>query len=160
MSSCVYTLQDNSELEKLSGKVLAGTAKSWNKPFTHITLRTGVFGRVDLLPYISILNLNIYYRFCGFQSSLLLIYFLCGPDTVRIRFVTIHFRDRRAAVSLRYRNRAEITVVMCELQPYPIWFSCRHKSYPVSIRFLGNCPPIPPLSHHFAGRRAVSQKPN
>ena len=26
-----------------------------------------------------------------------------------IRYVTLHFRDRRCAASLRYRNRAEIT---------------------------------------------------
>ena len=31
------------------------------------------------------------------------------------RYVTIHYEDRRGvANSLRYRNRAEITVLMCE----------------------------------------------
>lgn len=42
-----------------------------------------------------------------------------------------HFRDRRGVASLRYRNRAEITVLVCEEKPYPVWFSCWHKSYPV-----------------------------
>ena len=28
--------------------------------------------------------------------------------------VTLSFRDQRRAASLRYRNRAEITVLMCE----------------------------------------------
>ena len=47
------------------------------------------------------------------------------------KYVTLHFRDRRGAASLRYRNRAEITVLMCKHKPYPVWFSCRRKSYPV-----------------------------
>ena len=29
--------------------------------------------------------------------------------------MTLHFRDRRGAVSLRYSNRAEITVPMCDM---------------------------------------------
>ena len=29
--------------------------------------------------------------------------------------ITLHFRDRRGAVSLRYSNRAEITVPMCDM---------------------------------------------
>ena len=53
--------------------------------------------------------------------------------TVPTRQLTIYFRDQRGAASLRYRNAAEITVVICELKSYQIWFSCRHKSFPVSI---------------------------
>ena len=37
------------------------------------------------------------------------------------RYVTLHFRDRRDAALLRYKNRIKITV-MCEQKP---------KSYPV-----------------------------
>ena len=49
-----------------------------------------------------------------------------------IRYVTLQFRDRRGAASPCYRNRAEITVLyVCEQKPYPIWFSCWCKSYPV-----------------------------
>ena len=32
-------------------------------------------------------------------------------------YVNLHLRDRRGAASLRYRNRAEITVVRCEQKP-------------------------------------------
>ena len=35
------------------------------------------------------------------------------------------------AASLRYRNRAEIFVLMCKQKPHPLWFSIRRKSYPV-----------------------------
>ena len=42
-----------------------------------------------------------------------------------IRYVT------PGAASLRYRNRAEIFVLICEQKPYPLWFSIRRKSYPV-----------------------------
>ena len=45
--------------------------------------------------------------------------------------MTLHFRDRRrGASSLDYRNRAQITILMCEQKFYLVWFSCRHKSYP------------------------------
>ena len=50
----------------------------------------------------------------------------CGTDS--IRYVTLHFRDQRYTASLRYRNRAEITVLVCERKPYPVLFSCRFKS--------------------------------
>ena len=33
--------------------------------------------------------------------------------------MTLHFRDRYGATSLYYRNRAEITVLMCEQKPSP-----------------------------------------
>ena len=34
--------------------------------------------------------------------------------------VTLNFRDRRGAASLRYRNRTEITVLMCEQISYSV----------------------------------------
>ena len=47
--------------------------------------------------------------------------------------VTLHFRDRSGAcaVFFRYRNGAEITVLICDQKPYQEWFSCRRKSSPV-----------------------------
>ena len=42
----------------------------------------------------------------------------------------------RSALLLRYRNRAEITVLECEQKPYAVWFSCR-RSYRQPISFLG-----------------------
>ena len=35
------------------------------------------------------------------------------------------------AASRSYRNRAKITVLMCEQKPYPVWFPRRRKSYAV-----------------------------
>ena len=35
---------------------------------------------------------------------------------------------RRGAASPRYRNRAKITVLMCQQKPYPVRFSCPRKS--------------------------------
>ena len=49
-------------------------------------------------------------------------------DTEPIRYVTLHFRDRRGAVSLRPRNCTEITVLMSKQNPHPEWFSCRRKN--------------------------------
>ena len=50
-------------------------------------------------------------------------------DTEPIRYATLHFRDLRRAASLR--NRAEITVLICEQKLYPVEFSCRRKSHAV-----------------------------
>ena len=49
------------------------------------------------------------------------------------------YRSARAA-SLRYRNRAEITVFMCQRKSYAVWFSCwrMRKSYPVWCEDLSN----------------------
>ena len=48
-----------------------------------------------------------------------------------IRCATLHFPIRRCAASLRHRNRAEITVLVCEQNPSPVWFAWLRKSYPV-----------------------------
>ena len=40
-------------------------------------------------------------------------------------------RDRCGTAPLRYWNRAEITVLMCEQNSYTVWFSCWRKRYPV-----------------------------
>ena len=41
---------------------------------------------------------------------------------------TIHSHHRRGAASPRYRNRAKITVFMCQQKPFPVWFSFPRKS--------------------------------
>ena len=46
-----------------------------------------------------------------------------------IQYVTLHFQNQPSAGSLRYRNHAKITVLLCEQKPYPVWFSCQCKSY-------------------------------
>ena len=43
------------------------------------------------------------------------------------RYMVINWRDGRGADSHRYRNRAEITVVICEQKPCPVWFLCQKK---------------------------------
>ena len=45
--------------------------------------------------------------------------------------MTLHHRDRRGAASPCYRDRATTSVLMCKQKPYPVWFSCRCKSYMV-----------------------------
>ena len=54
---------------------------------------------------------------------------LSGIVWTPIRYVTLHSSDRRGVASLRYRNRAQITVLMCKQKPYLVWFPCQHKSY-------------------------------
>ena len=59
-------------------------------------------------------------RLCSHHNRWLFV-----PTTKAIRYImntysiydsmTLHFRDRRGAVSLRYSNRAEITVPMCDM---------------------------------------------
>ena len=79
--------------------------------------------------------LKIYCLHSGFQSSLLFTHFRHVPNTCShcskvCHYTTPHFRDQRRAASLsRDRNRAEITVPMCEQKPYPEEFSCRRKRY-------------------------------
>ena len=43
-------------------------------------------------------------------------------DAQTIRYVTLHFRDRRGEALLRYKNRTEITVLMCERESSALWF--------------------------------------
>ena len=50
----------------------------------------------------------------------------CGTEIIPV--VTLHLRDRCGTASLRYKNRAEITVLMCEQKSYPVWFSYWRKS--------------------------------
>ena len=96
--------------------------------------RSETFGREGLIWWIKS------------QSSLLKIYFhLFTSATDRIHFTrALHrsFAQNLSAVcdaslsrwvraaSLRYRNRAEIIVLMCKQKTYTVWFSCRRESYP------------------------------
>ena len=53
--------------------------------------------------------------------------------------MTLHFRDRRGAALFCHRNSAEITILVCEQNPYLVYFSYQRKSYAVvniaSVRF-------------------------
>ena len=50
-----------------------------------------------------------------------------------IRFATLYFRDLRDAASLRYRNRTEITVLVCEQSPVQYGFSACAKAIRDSV---------------------------
>ena len=67
-----------------------------------------------------------------------------------LRYVTLHFRDRRGAALLRHRNRAATTVFMCEQKPNPIWFSWRRKSCPIVWT------PLRYFTLHFRDRRGAA----
>ena len=84
--------------------------------------------------------LNVHHHLSGFQASLLPINISCGPNTcshcIKVWHRTYPICDaplsratRRS--SLRYINRAKITVLTCEQEHYPVWFSCRSKSHTV-----------------------------
>ena len=86
--------------------------------------------------------------YCGetnlffFIPLLLLLFFahtiaecLSPHETIRCSVytypMTLHFINRRAAVSLRHRNRAATTVLVCEKKPYPVRFSWWRERYSV-----------------------------
>jgi len=104
--------------EELSGIVWTATARNWTRrSHTSNIVRERLTERVlwTKPPSQSSL-LNIYFRFSRVQSSLW-------------RYVTLHYKHRSGAASLRYRNPAEITVLyMCEQKPHPVGFSRRRKS--------------------------------
>ena len=115
---------------KLVPNIPVGINRNGPLHFTHRNFRNfGLNGKRPWSTKSQYYALNINIRLSEFQSSLLLIHFCCGLNTCSIctkirkkpfRHVPHHIRDRRGAVSLRYRNRAEITGVMCEQKPYPV----------------------------------------
>ena len=63
----------------------------------------------------------------------------CLFTSAKVR-ITVHIELKWGTEALlRYRNRAEIIVLMCGQEPYLVWFSCRSKScldkYERSLRF-------------------------
>ena len=50
-----------------------------------------------------------------------------------IQYVTLHFRDRRGAASLRHKNRAATTVLVGKQKPCPVWFSWRRNFIRYSV---------------------------
>ena len=51
-----------------------------------------------------------------------------GIVSTSIRYVTLYFRDRRGAASLRHINHAALPIFVYEQKPYTVWW--RRKSYP------------------------------
>ena len=112
--------------EKLGDIVGITTARDWNKSFTHIAV---VSERLTVKVWCSfspILNHSLLCASVSVEStphSYLLTSAAvripspkCGTEP--IRYVKFHFRDQRRLASSRYRNRAEITVLLCERKPY------------------------------------------
>ena len=58
---------------------------------------------------------------------------LSGLVWTPIQYVTFHFRARHSAASLRYRNRAEITVLKCEQKPYLVFMPAQKLSGIMSV---------------------------
>ena len=90
----------------------------------------------------SLLKLPIYGRRTSrFQSSFLLIHFRYGPNTRSLQTKVYHRKvypicdaplsGSVRAASLRYKNRAKITVLTREQKSYQVWFSCPCKIYRV-----------------------------
>ena len=48
-----------------------------------------------------------------------------------IWYVTLHFKRSARCSFAPLQKARQITVLMCEQKPYPEWFLCRRKSYPV-----------------------------
>ena len=64
---------------------------------------------------------------------------------IRHWYVTLYLRDCHDAASLLFWNRAEITVLVCEQKPDPVWFS-RLRSW--DIRYSENIA-VNSLKAHF-----------
>ena len=121
----------------LSGMAWTATAGDWSKWSSH-TLKIVLERLAEMVWFIKFhfLLLSIYFPFSGFQARSLFTFATvrigvytaqkCGTEP--IRYVTLHFRDRRGPASIGHRNRAEIISLMCKQKTYPVWFSCRHKS--------------------------------
>ena len=90
-------------------------------------------GNTLILPIIIVQGTVLVYTDGLFSLAMFTLYLITfRADTkvwTPVPYVTRHFRVQRGAASLRYRNRAEITVLMCEQRYYLVWFSCRRKSF-------------------------------
>ena len=53
--------------------------------------------------------------------------------------MTLRLRDRRSAASFRYRNRTEITVLMCERKPFQYGFCAGAKAFRYSVNTFRIC---------------------
>ena len=113
--------------------------QNWNKSYcnTHIEYRGRAVGgdrgfnepnpstQASLFTSVSVESSPLSYLFTSATGC------SKGWHKTLIRCMTLHFLYRRGAASLRYRNRAEVTVLMCQPKHYPVWFSCRRDRYPI-----------------------------
>ena len=92
-----------------------------------------VFLRVISLPLAvtDVCRRRILSRLFTFATGRIGVHTAPKCDIKPIRYVTLHFRDRLGAASLRHRSLTATTVLLCEQKPYPVWFSWRRKLCPV-----------------------------
>ena len=101
-------------------------ARDWNKSFTHIAVAPK---RLTMRVWCSFWPVLNHFLLCVSVSVNASPYsYLLTSATVRIaspkcgtepiRYVKLHFRDQRRLASSRYRNRADITVLMSERKPH------------------------------------------
>ena len=127
--------QKSNRLRLCSHYSVNGIGPGRHKPFTHIeTSRRSCwprgFGALNSSPHSRI------FTFVSEGSSPRSYLFIsatgrigvhtapkCG--TKPLRYVMLHFWDRRGATSLGRRNRAATTVLTCEQKPYRVWISWR-----------------------------------
>ena len=137
----LYVIACRGGHEKPSGIVWTATAQSGtSRSHTSNIVRPRLAERVWWTKFQSPL-LNICSRLSGFQSSLLLIYFRDGPNRCSLHqsmaqklsdmWRSIFEIGRPGAASLRHRNRAATTVLVCEQMTFVAWFWRWRKIYPV-----------------------------
>ena len=124
------------------------TSPPRNRSFTHIEHRATPVGREGLVPNISVPRppLNIYFRpkrvpvLSPTYSLSVPLEQVLGPKgwhrTYPIGDARLRCRDaplsaRHSFVPLQKSRRNHRSY--CERKPYPVWFSCRRKSYPVTV---------------------------
>ena len=61
---------------------------------------------------------------------------LFGIARTPIRYVT-SFKDQPLRSFALLQESRQIITLMCKQKPYPVWFSCRRKSYPVEREHTG-----------------------
>ena len=102
------------------------TVRDWNKSFTHIAVAPKRLAVRVWCPFWPVLNHSLLcasvsvdsrpYSYLLTSATVRIPSPKCGTEP--IRYVKLHVRDQRRLTSSRYRNRAEITVLMCERKPY------------------------------------------
>ena len=123
----------DTELEKVVLTLLTLCRSGWQRGF----------GSLNLSPHSSIFSsfsVDSSSCSCLFTPGMVPIpvHTVLKYGTEFIQYVMLHFWDQRGAASVRYRNRTEITVLMCKQKLYPVWFSFRRKSYNPGQNVLGN----------------------
>ena len=104
---------------------------------SHFTYRTGAISLEGLEYKIPFLNSEYILLFRGSSPSCYSVISatvrtsVCTATKSGRNNVTVHFYDQWGAMSFPYSNYRS----MREQKPYPIWFSCRRKTYPAYCEY-------------------------